>query len=874
MRKHPGALFFHFLVCVLQIFATERGRASEESGLQCRHCSAQGLPGPGAVDSPSYRKYTPDRSVDLLHLALDITPDFDRRTIKGVATLKFRPIAKPLEELRLNAVDLSVLESTSSETGLKWHVTDAEIVLHFTPAVPVGKEATVSVRYSAEPKLGLYFRTKQMGYSTTGLWTQGESIESRHWFPCVDHPVAKYTTEVTCHVPKGMVVLSNGHQVSLKTDAEGLDEVRWLQDKPHANYLVTLVAGELAKVEEMHRGIPLQFWTVPGELPQAANSFRRTKNVMEFLERETGVPYPWDKYAQVTIEDYHWGGKENTSLTTLTDRTLFHTETENLFVSDSLVAHELAHQWFGDFVTCKDWSHTWLNEGFATYYDWLWQGSFAGEEETQVSLYGAAKGIFNNASENRGIVWRKFNEPYEMFNYLAYPKGAWVLHMLRCQLGPDLYRECIRTYLQRHAYGSVTSDDLRLVVEELSGRSFERFFDQWLNGVGAPVVDVAYEWDSKARLARVSVKQTQKITEEAPLFQFPLSIRFETKEGRSDHMVLVREKEEDFYFSLQSAPELLRVNHDQSLLAKINFKAPKPMVFKQLADNRDVVGQLLALEQLAEKPNQEAVKNIKAVLQGGKHYSVRMKAAEVLQQARSDEGLAALVESVKQPDARVRNAVVKALGGYFHPTARGALEQVLRSEKNPGIQATALRGLGVYQSDAVRERLESYLGKSCYKERLADAAIAALRSQDDARAVPALMEWIVSRGAGLPSSVLTAGLDAVGFLQRNEPDKTRVREMLLSYVNHPRERTRLGAIAGLGSLEDPRAVGVLETLAQASAYRTEKEAAVKALEKIRAVRKPGEELKDLRTELLRLQDAGRELKKEVETLRKKHEVKP
>jgi aminopeptidase N len=132
------------------------------------------------------------------------------------------------------------------------------------------------------------------------------------------------------------------------------------------------------------------------------------------------------------------------------------TETENLFESNSLVAHELAHQWFGDLVTCKEWSHTWLNEGFATYYDWLWQGSFDGPNETLYALYGAAKGILSNSNETRGIVWRKYTNPGEMFNYLAYPKGAWVLHMLRCQLGPDLYRKAIHNYLQRHAYQSVT----------------------------------------------------------------------------------------------------------------------------------------------------------------------------------------------------------------------------------------------------------------------------------------------------------------------------------------------------------------------------------------------------------------------------------
>jgi aminopeptidase N len=339
-------------------------------------------------------------------------------------------------------------------------------------------------------------------------------------------------------------------------------------------------------------------------------------------------------------------------------------------------------------------------------------------------------------------------------------------------------------------------------------------------------------------------------------------------------VVQVREKQEEFYFPLKNAPESVRINPDLSLLAKISFKPPKEMVFRQLADNSDIIGQLLALDQLAEKPNQEAVSNIRTALQNAKHHAVRARAAEVLQQAKSVEALNVLVESRKQPDARVRNAVARSLGGWFNPVAKQALEQMLSSEKNPAIQATILRGLGVYQTDEVRGLLLEHLKKPSYKDRVSEAAVAALRTRDDPSVVPALADWILARAATLPAPVWVASMDSLAFLQRNESDKNRVRELLLSYVNHPREKVRLGAITALGTLEDPRAVSVLETYAQASAYRSEKDAAAKALEKIRSARKPGDELKDLRNEVMRLQESGRELKKELETLRKKTEAKP
>lgn len=874
MREKAAAFPLTLLFSLLFCFGSPSVFGNEGQAHQCRFCDTVQPPVVAAMESSKYRKYTPDKRFNIQHLALDITPDFSAQTIAGAVTLNFKAIGTPLEEIRLNAVDLKVLETSSSEAGFKYQITPEEIIFNFSPPIPVGKDAHLFIRYFTEPSRGVYFRTRQMGYAATQLWTQGESIESRHWFPCVDHPIAKFTSELTCHLPAGMVALSNGRQISVEPDGNGLTAFHWLQEKPHANYLIALVAGELGKVEERHGDIPLEFWTIPSELPQAPHSLQTTKNVMEFLEKETGVAYPWVKYAQVAIQDFHWGGMENTTLTTLNDKTLHTLETENLFLSNSLVAHELAHQWFGDFVTCKDWSDTWLNEGFATYYDWLWQGSFGGNNETLSALYGAAKGIFSNKNETRGIVWRKYDLPGEMFNYLAYPKGAWVLHMLRSQLGPELYRKAIHNYLEKHAYQSVTSDDLRAALEEVSGRSFERFFDQWVNGVGAPALEVNYAWDEKLKLAKINIKQTQKIAEDAPLFQFPLEIRLVSKNERLQQTVQIKEKNEDFYFTLKGAPDSVRIDPELKVLAKISFKPARTMLFTQLADETDMVGQLLALDQLADKPDKEAVEKIRTALQKAGYYGVRMRAAEILQQARSDEALAALLAATTQKDARVRNAVVKAVGGFYDKTALDFLSGTLASEKNPGIKATALLGLAPHQSSSVNAALAAHLMIPSYRERLSTAALTAIKTQDDPAMVGAVLDYLRKRSPSLPSSTLGLCLETLGSLQRHALDKGEIRELLLSYVHNPREQVRLSAMTALGNLEDPRAIAVLETFGSSSAYRPERSAAEKALEKIRTVQKPNEEIKGLRMEISTLRDLSRDLKKELETLKKKVEAKP
>ena len=425
-----------------------------------------------------------------------------------------------------------------------------------------------------------------------------------------------------------MRVISNGRLVSENRDAAtGLTAFSWSQESPHANYLISLVAGNFKKVEGRHNGVPLAFLTPPSEFAAATNSFRQTEAIMAFFEQEIGVPFPWAKYYQVCVNDFVAGGMENTSATTLTDATLFSETTENLRSSQPLVAHEMAHQWFGDLVTCKDWSHIWLNEGFATYYQILFDGYQDGHDSMLYDLYGNARGVTGMANDTNSIVRRNFNEPSEMFGYLAYPKGAWVLHMLRSQLGEDLYRRSIKTYLERHRYGNVTTEDLRAVVEELSGQSFDQFFDQWLYHAHYPELEVDYAWDELTKLAKISVRQKQALSERVLLFDFPLTIRFKGKFGAINRDVAVSKLAEDFYFPLVSRPEIVRLDPQYTLLAKTTFPLPKAMLLAQLADSTDTIGRLLAIEQLADQPDKETVAKLEHTLKQDAFYGVRIEAA-------------------------------------------------------------------------------------------------------------------------------------------------------------------------------------------------------------------------------------------------------
>src|SRR5947199_1761073 len=323
----------------------------------------------------------------------------------------------------------------------------------------------------------------------------------------------------------------------------------------------------------------------------------------------------------------------------------------------------MAHQWIGDLVTCKYWSDIWLNEGFATYYESLYHGHKNGRDPMLYELYQRARQITGMTNDTNAIVRRTYDSPGEMFGYLAYPKGGWVLHMLRSQLGEELYRRCIRTYLERHRFDNVVTEDLRAVIEEFSGRSYDQFFDQWVYHAHHPELEVNYGWDEKTKLAKVTVKQTQPISEQVLLFHFPLAVRFKSPTGLVDRQVNVSEKEEDFYFALSEAPQIVRLDPDFTLLAKIKFEPPTAMLHAQLADRDDVIGRLLALEQLAAKKDKETVAKLKQALNGDPFYGVRIEASKALRSIHSDEALEALLESTNQSDARVRRHAIADLRG-------------------------------------------------------------------------------------------------------------------------------------------------------------------------------------------------------------------
>ena len=863
-----------FASAVLSLGIVGLAKAEHVYGLQCGH----GATVWSSIDSASQR-YAPDRAVDIEQFDLDVTPDFKNRRVAGTATFTFRPILKPLGQLRLDAHDLEISNVTAGSSEIAaWQNTDRALIVTFAEPIAAGEQAKLTVTYEAEPKKGLYFRTPEMGYDPgdTHIWTQGESIEARHWFPCFDAPNEFFTSTMTCRVPEAMVVLSNGRKVSDAVDADsGLRVVKWSQDKPHVNYLITLVAGHFKRLEEKHGDLSMSFWTAPSDFANAANSFRDTKVCMEFFEKEIGVPYPWAKYDQVCVQDFNWGGMENTSQTTLNASTLFSNETENIRSSQGLMAHELAHQWFGDLVTCKDWSQLWLNEGFATYYTHLFAGHKDGLDEMRYGLYRDRKSLTGRSGDTTAMVNRKYNTPKEMFRkygFLSYGKGSWVLHMLRSQLGPELFRKCVKTYLERHKHGNVVTEDLRSIIEEISGNSFDRFFDQYVFHAHHPELKISYAWDEKTKLAKLSVKQEQKVDANVLLFHVRLPVRFTVDGQALDRSLHITKTAEDFYFRLAKAPSIVRIDPDVTLLAKLSFTPSTALLHAQLADDSDALGRLQAVELLAKRKDKTTREKLKHALQNDPFYGVRIAASRALRGISSDDAFSALIASTDQPNAKVRRQVISDIASQYKPEALAALKQSLAKEKNPAIRARIINGLTGHNDKEARKLINQALDSESFRHQLADAAVSALRKQDIPANIAKIRAALENDGEKFTTNGYASGLRALGYLARNQKKRTDIREFLIGHVNNPKRRVALASIDALGQLGDPRAIAVLEKFTGAAEDDPARKAAEQAVEKLRAGRKPVDDFKNLRRELTSLKQSNSKLIKELDNLKKRFDA--
>ncbi|MBM2825940.1 MAG: hypothetical protein HW403_4 [Dehalococcoidia bacterium] len=824
------------------------------------------FPLPG--DKPNYAR---DRVVDIKHIKLELSVAMEGRGIKGTASTTLAPINDGVSYVDFDSVELDITSvSFSSGESLAYELSDEKLRVFLGGERRAGEEMTVVVAYQAAPRRGLYFVGPDESYPNKPqqAWTQGEDEDSRYWFPCYDFPNEKSTSEVIVTVAARFFALSNGRLLGVQESAQqNTKTYHWTQEVPHSCYLITLVAGEYVEITDYVDGIPVQYYVPPGREEDARRSFGNTPDMLRFFADKIGVPYPYNKYAQIVVADFIFGGMENTTATTLTENTLHDARAHLDFSSEDLVAHELAHQWFGDLLTCRDWSHAWLNEGFATYFEALYKEYHEGRDEFMHEMSQVADIYIREDRDRyrRPLVTNVYHEPMDLFDRHLYEKGGVVLHMLRYVLGDILFWKAINHYVTKYREQCVVTADLQKAVEEATGRSLDWFFEQWVYKAGYPEYKVEYQWNEDSKTARVAVSQTQALDEATSLFRMPVEICFNGNEGYETFKVEVAEKEQSFHFPLKAKPSMVRFDPGNWILKSMDFRKPKEMLIFQVKNSEDAVGRIEAVRALGRDASPEAVEALKESLMKDGFWAVQSEAAKALGSIRSATALDALREGLSVSHPKARRAVVAALGEFKDEAAVDALLGPLAGDESYFVEAEAARSLGKTRSPRAFEAIQGTLAKDSFVDIIRATAFDGFAELKDERAVPIAMEYSQYGRHPNARSLAVACLGRLGDLAEGEK-KDKIVDRLIELLDDPWLRVKLVAIGALEFMKVDRALPALGRLVVRDLDGRVQRRAREALARIRQGRDRADDVRKVQEDLDKMRDENRKLQDRLDSL--------
>ena len=350
------------------------------------------------------------------------------------------------------------------------------------------------------------------------------------------------------------------------------------------------MAGEFVEKKDTWRGIPVRYVVPRGREDSIEPTFSRTRQMLDLFSDKLGVPYPWAQYAQSSVNDFVEGGMENTSATTLTTRGLVDPALapELRRGSDDLDSHELAHQWFGDLVTCRDWANIWLNEGFATYFEHYWAEQRYGADEVAYEFWRDQASWFRQKRLYPvPIVTRNFTDSIEYAGNV-YDKGGWVLKMMRTKLGDEDFFRGMHYYLETNRGQNVVTADLEKAIDHSTSTNVDQFLHQWVWRAGAPKYEVSYTYDDSAHQIKLNVKQTQKVEGMVDLFDMPVEVEIATAAGHKTSTIQVSKAEETFTLPADAAPQMVLFDKGDNILKSLEFKKGATELIYQLKNAETV----------------------------------------------------------------------------------------------------------------------------------------------------------------------------------------------------------------------------------------------------------------------------------------------
>jgi aminopeptidase N len=756
-------------------------------------------PAPAVVVPPLHRPR--DRYYDVINYRLTIEADLKTKTVAGEAEVTLAPVRPGLDVVRLDAW------SGMKVTRVRVDGTTREFIHSGdTLEIPLGKPRAVTdtlvvaVLYSTTaPPKGLYFSGPDESdpEKPYQVYSQGEMDENHYWFPCYDFPNDRATSEMIATVATPFTATSNGRLVGVQKDASGAKTTwHWKEELPHVSYLVSLTVGEYSLVEDSWRGKPILNYVYKSNAKDAPRSFEKTPAMMDFFSDLTGYPYPWEKYGHTIVQDFIYGGQENVTITTLTDNTIHDARAHLDRNSDGLVAHELAHQWFGDLVSFRDWSEAWLSEGFATYLTLLSEGNINGKDEYSYQLMQTQADVTNAdvGDRRRPTVTKRYTDPGSLFDNRIYGKGGCVLHMLRKTVGDTLFLKGLRKYVADYAFKVAETNQFRVVMEEVTGHNLDWFFDQWAYGAGYPKFDVSQKWDEATRTVSVTVTQTQTPDSLTGIFTMPVDILVWVGDDPETYTETITDSVHVFTYPAYREPKLIIFDKGSNILKTATFNKPVSQWVEQLLRAGDAADRVAAVHELRWTVDTPAVKTaLLGALIRDEFWGVRYEAALALADSKVQIG-DELVPGYGDRDARVRGAVVRALGNFKGgELAVKTMRHAFDVDSSYVVAANALRGLVKADSANSLPLCLEALSRDSQDDQVRTSALRSLATYKTVPGVADTVRAYTVRGRARNMRVL-----AVSLLAKNWPTEDEL-EYVATLLEDPVFHVRRAAIDALGN---------------------------------------------------------------------------
>jgi aminopeptidase N len=692
---------------------------------------------------------TGERINNLQHTRLELSFSYEKSLVLGKATITLSPHFYPTDSLMLDAKGMEIqkvalMKSSGGLTPLTYTYDGMAMNIRLDKIYRKNEKYTIYIEYVSKPdefaekagdKLlgakGLYFINPkgEDKEKPIQIWTQGETESNSVWFPTIEKTNQKTTQEIYATVPAKYVSLSNGKLISQNLNGNGTRTDYWKMDQPHAPYLFFLGVGDYAVVKDQWRGKEVSYYVEKEYGPVARKIFGNTPEMMTYFSRITGVDYPWVKYAQITGRDYTAGAMENTTAT-------IHHEGAQQDARELVdgngwegtIAHELFHQWFGDYVTAENWSHLTLNESFADYSQTLWEEYKYGKDAGDAENFQGMQGYLNSGSESKHLVRFYYASPDDMFDAVSYQKGGRILHMLRNYVGDSAFFKSLNHYLTTHKYKSAEAHDLRLSFEAVSGRDLNWFFNQWYFNAGHPVLDINYGYEEDKKRVRMIVKQTQQ----GQVFRLPVAVDIYLGAQKTRRQVWVEKALDTFYFAADRKPDLVNFDGDKILLS-------------------------------GKKEN----KNLENYLHQYKHagkYMDRREAIDFFGRKLDDpQAVDALIRALKDPYSGLRTLALGKLDlkrENIRKSAENAILDMAKNDPNRVARGRAIGALGTYDNKAYQPIFEKALTDSSYT--VAGFGLEALSRLDSVAAFNAAMKMSNAPAKGKLDQTINSVMVASG----------------------------------------------------------------------------------------------------------------